>query len=307
MGIREQAWNGQPAVLMENRELRVAVIPGIGGRIVSLVGRLRGREFLWRNPRLSLAPCAPGSGYDPNFYGGIDEMIPCDIPEVIDGISCPDHGELWTLPLECGIRGEAVSLSGRLPGYGLDYRRTMRLDGSRLVCDYRIGNPCGTPRNFLWKLHAALAVSAGDRVVCPASRARAADPAWSRWKKGGAFAWPDAAGLDMSVVPPADGSTEFLFLEKLSGGSIALDARDGARLECRFDRAIFPCCCYFASHGAMEGACTAVLEPCTAMPLSVNDAAAGGFCSRLGPGEAIETTVTWGVAFGGREPGVPGK
>jgi hypothetical protein len=39
-----------------------------------------------------------GADYDSNFYGGIDELIPNDIPENIDGIDDPDHGELWTTP-----------------------------------------------------------------------------------------------------------------------------------------------------------------------------------------------------------------
>lgn len=97
----------------------------------------------------------------------------------------------------------------------------------------------------------------------------------------------------MSRVPAPDGSTEFLFLYDLAEGRMALEAKDGARIECRFDPAVFPCCWYFASHGAMDGTFTGVLEPCTTMPLSVNEAAMNGFCSRLQPGEAIETTVVW--------------
>ncbi len=284
--------------VLENDALRVAVAPSIGGRVVSLVHRPGGREFLWRNPRLSLKCCAPGSGYDPNFYGGMDELLPCDVPETINGIACPDHGELWTLPLAAERVGGSLNLHGRLPRFGLDYQRRMRLEGNRLVCDYRIANPAATERQFMWKLHAALAVQPGDRIRCPARTARAADPAWSRRKSPVPFAWPDADGLDLSLVPVPDGSTEFLFLYDLAEGRMALEAKDGASLECRFDRDVFPCCWYFASHGAMDGAFTGVLEPCTTMPLRVNEAAGNGFCSRLGPGEKLETTVVWVINGG---------
>jgi hypothetical protein len=280
---------------LENEALRVEVAPAIGGRVVSLVHRASGREFLWRNPRLKLAPSAPGSAYDPNFYGGIDEVIPCDIPETIDGIACPDHGELWTLPLIAEPDGDGLTLHGRLPLFGLEYRRRMRVEGNRLICDYRIVNSAGAERRFMWKLHAALAAGPGDRIVCPAAAARVADPEWSRRKSVAPFAWPNADGLDLSVVPAPDGSTEFLFLYELAEGKMALEARDGARIECRFDRAVFPCCVYFASHGALEGAYTAVIEPCTAMPLSVNEAAGTGFCSCLRPGEALATRVVWAI------------
>lgn len=275
--------------------MRAVIIPGIGGRVVSLVHCPQNREVLWQNPRLSLAPCPPGSEYDPNFYGGIDELIPCDIPETIDGIFCPDHGELWTLPLEHEIHGDSLTLAGRLPHFGLDYRRSIRLDGNCMVCDYHIANSTVSERHFMWKLHAALAVSPGDRIDCPAATARVADPQWSRRQSAAPFAWPNAGGLDQSRVPAPDGSTEFLFLYDLAEGYMALQAADGTRIECRFDLAVFPCCWYFASHGAMGGIYTAVLEPCTTMPLSVNDAWKDGFCSRLQPREPVETTVVWEV------------
>ncbi len=285
--------------VLENDQLRVAVAPAIGGRVVSIVYRPTDREFLWRNPRLTLKSCTPGSEYDPNFYGGMDELLPCDSPETINGIACPDHGELWTLPLTDETTEDVLTLRGRLPRFGLDYQRSMRLEDNRLICDYRIANPANTERHFMWKLHAALVVQPGDRILCPAVKAQVADPAWSRRKSTAPFAWPDADGLDMSIVPIPDGGTEFLYLYDLADGRIALKAKDGARIECSFDRAVFPCCWYFASHGGLNGAFTSVLEPCTTMPISVNQAADSGFCSRLRPTEVLTTTVVWTVGCEG--------
>jgi hypothetical protein len=37
---------------------------------------------------------------------------------------------------------------------------------------------------------------------------------------------------------------------------------------------------------------TVILEPCTTMPISVNEAIRGGRCSRLLPGEVLETDVS---------------
>jgi len=37
---------------------------------------------------------------------------------------------------------------------------------------------------------------------------------------------------------------------------------------------------------------TVILEPCTTRPISVNEAAAHGWCSRLAPGAALTTQVT---------------
>jgi hypothetical protein len=225
----------------------------------------------------------------------MDELIPCDIPERIQGIDCPDHGELWTMVLDVEMDGSQLNMSGRLPRFGLEYGRSMRLDRSRLICDYRITNPVKTERIFLWKLHAALAVQPGDRIICPAGTAQAVDIEWSRRKSAEPFAWPDGGEFDMSVVPAPDGSTEFLYLYDLASGRIGLEGQDGAQIECQFDQTVFPCCWYFASHGGMDGAYTSVLEPCTNMPISVNQAAREGFCSRLAPGDALTTTVIWAI------------
>ena len=65
-----------PIVRMENDFLRVDVAPSVGGRIVNLVEKASSHQFLWHNAKQSLEKLAPGSAYDPNFYGGIDELLP---------------------------------------------------------------------------------------------------------------------------------------------------------------------------------------------------------------------------------------
>jgi hypothetical protein len=293
--MQTECWDDTRVVWLKNAQICVAVAPELGGRVVSLRHRGREREFLWRHPALRLAPCPPGSAYDPHFYGGIDEVMPCDIPEVLADIACPDHGELWTTTLTAQGSDQELSLRGTLPQYGLSYQRGLRLEEHQLICDYRIGNPTAENRPFIWKLHAALAVQPGDRMLCSADEAYVPDPAWSRRSSRLPFAWPTADGVDFSVVPAPDGSTEFLVLQGLREGMMGLAAQDGARIECRFDRKVFPCCWYFASHGALGGAYTAVLEPCTSPWLHVREAAAhgGGVC--LGPEETLTTTVVWSV------------
>lgn len=285
--------DGICVVSMDNADLHVEVAPEIGGRVISLFHRRCGREFLWRNPKLALRRNPPGAEYDPNFYGGMDELIPNDIPERIDGISYPDHGEFWTLPLTAKMQDGTLTLLGGLPRAGLKYERRMRLDGEQLICDYRISNGSGETRNFMWKLHAALAVQAGDRVRCEAETAQVVDPAWSRSQSPTPFPWPFAAGMDMSKVPVQDGSGDFLYLYGLREGRIALETVDQAKIECAFDPKVFPCCWYFASYGKMDGAFVGILEPCTNMPISVNDAAHNGICASLSAGETLETTVIW--------------
>ena len=166
-----------PVVRLENRFLRVDVAPSIGGRIVHVQDKETGYQFLWHNERLRLERSAPGTAYDPHFYGGIDEVLPSDVPEFFNGVMNADHGELWTLPLESRVEGESLVLAGVLPLCGLAYERRLSLKAAEIlrfaqndkdgtisaeepviVLDYRLENRARERRVFLWKMHAALHV-----------------------------------------------------------------------------------------------------------------------------------------------------
>ena len=84
--------------ILENDYLKITVDPSHGGRIIGFLNKLRGAEQIWYDP--SRLPVDPALDYDGNFAGGMDELLPNDPPE--DGF--PDHGELWTLPLNWRTR-----------------------------------------------------------------------------------------------------------------------------------------------------------------------------------------------------------
>jgi hypothetical protein len=282
-------------VRLENRFLQVDVAPGVGGRIVNLVEKRSGHQFLWHNEKLRLERLPPGSEFDPNFYGGIDDIIPNDLPETVDGISYPDHGELWTTSLAHRVDGNAVHLEGMLPLSQLHYtkRVSLRPDSPRIDLDYRVENRSGAVRHFMWKLHTALIVLPGDNIICPARSARVADLQWSRWHTLEPFAWPLVEDNWADQVPPADGTCDFFYLYDLEAGQLSWEsAARGLRFRLEFDTTIFPFAWLFASYGGLLGYYTVVLEPCSAMPMSVNEAAVPGQCSRLEPGQGIETRVT---------------
>lgn len=294
-GLQRLLVDQTDVIRLENRALRVDVAPGIGGRIVHVQDKATGYQFLWRNGRLRLERSSPGSAYDPRFYGGIDELLPSDEPELFNGTMNPDHGELWTLPLASHVEGESLVLEEVLPLCGLAYEKRVWLEAGNpvILLDYRLENRTGERRVFRWQMHAALHVQPGDQIVCPARFASVADPQWSRWGDIAPFAWPMVEGERADLIPPANGTTDYLFLHDLQDGMMGWRSPSrGLEFSYRFDRGVFPYACYFASYGGLDGHYTAILEPSTAMPVSVNEAARLGQCSSLAPGEQIVTRVT---------------
>lgn len=292
-------YQGFSLVRMQNAEVRVEVVPALGGKIWSLEHRPSAREFLWRNPRQRLRPLMLGASYDDHFVGGFDELLPNDIPERVNGESLVDHGELWTTPLQANMVDDALVLSGRLPITPLEYRKTLRLSGNTLVVQYTLTNIGRRPLDLLWKLHPALRISPGAEILVPARRARVADPQWSRVKDREEFDWGAAPALRR--VPPMGDQTEFLYLLDLAKGECALrHSVENWQFRLRFPRELFTSVWIFASFGGWRDLETLILEPCTTPQLSLAESAKAGQCLHLEPGETARPVIE--VEIGEADP-----
>lgn len=70
-------------------------------------------------------------------------------------------------------------------------------------------NESNGQRNFLWKLHAALKIQPGDRLVTGAKYGKVVDADYSRFKELEEFAWPFIENKDASVVPVKSDKMDF--------------------------------------------------------------------------------------------------
>jgi len=263
----------------------IAIAPKVGGRIVQFTDRNSGYDFLWRNSAVPLRKEIPGADYDPNFFGGIDELLPNDIPEVIGNANFPDHGELWTAEFSYQQISESIlEMNTHLPIVGFHVTRRIALNDESCRVETKITNLGSETRPFLWKLHVALAIRPGDEIGCDATRFSIADTKWSRRNSDGIWSG--------EIVPEFDNSAEFLYLSGLKEGLMTW-RRGKKTFEVSFDPKVFKYAWYFASYGGFDGHEVAILEPATAMPISVNEAARLGQCSVLAPGASLETAYTY--------------
>lgn len=294
MIISQEVIGGLDHLTGENAYLKFTLVPAAGGKFTSIYNKVLEREFLFQTPGLALSLHPSGSDYDLHFTGGIDELIPNDIPETVDSVSYPDHGELWTTPLDVEIGQQELSVSGKLSLSGLYYKKTISLapDAPEVFLDYTIRNDSGAERNFLWKLHAALAIEEGDRLITRARKARVADPDYSRFTGVKEFSWPVIETTDASRVPPYGKSMDFFYLYESAGSEMSMLSKNNTQeFRYQYDSRVFPYQWYFASYGGFKEHYTAILEPSTGMPIQVNEARALGQCIKLAPGELLKTRV----------------
>lgn len=299
------SYRGLRALVLENRRLRVVILPELGGKVWSIVDKASDLELLWTNPRVPPRRVPFGAGYDDSFFGGWDELYPNDEPEVLAGESMPDHGEVWSLPWEWSTGTDSdsawVELSVQTPISTTRATKVLTLaaDSAELVVGYRLENTGSVTQPYLWKSHVAVRLHEGSRFDMGAEtvllhefgspRARPDVPT---------FRWPElrAAGrsYDLRELPAAgSGHSEFLLATSMTDGFCSVThPGQGVALRLDFDLVALPSCWTFASYGGWRGLHVLVLEPCTGYPLSVAEGVAAGTHQELAPGEVREWALT---------------
>lgn len=160
-------WIGEmDPIKIENEQLRVTVSPSYGARVVSLLDKAVGREWM------AQGGYSPNTGEDAQYRAeecvGWDECFPTVSPWDASGTSwgrrLRDHGDVWGREWTV-VRSSEIELTLRYDDPQFRFERRLRVDGPHLRADYRLDNLGGTPLPYLWALHALLAVSDRDRIV----------------------------------------------------------------------------------------------------------------------------------------------
>jgi hypothetical protein len=158
MKISEGSHLNEKAWIVENELIRVKVLPRIGAKIASLEYLPQAFETLSQPSNGRYSTPVFGASFAEFDTSGADEMFPTIDPCVLpDGVSLPDHGELWPLPWDVSPAGE--SLTCAVEGRVLFYRfvRNLSLDGANVILDYRIANLDERDLYGLWAFHGLIA------------------------------------------------------------------------------------------------------------------------------------------------------
>lgn len=307
----EWSYHGLSTVVLENRFLRVVILPQAGAKIWQITYKPHDADLLWNNPRIAPALLPSNSRYDDVWSGGWDELFPNDEVATIEGESYPDHGELWTGNWEAEPFSSAAEAGVRLryvtPISSIEVEKTIRLrpDQARIEFHHRFTNRGRSAFPFLWKLHPAMAVSPQHRIDFPPMQV-VLEPAFPGTLAGAAQigAWPvikTAAGdVDLRRVTPEDARQLYFFYGTEVKGNWCALTNSATALSCglQFDSAIFRCCWLFATYGGWRNYNVAVLEPCTGYPLNFEAMKAAGRHRSLAPGESLQSDVRFLVQEG---------
>ncbi|MGW3094704.1 DUF5107 domain-containing protein [Streptomyces sp. NPDC001102] len=159
---RSREPHGIDALVIENDRLRATVLPGLGGRVASLLHKPTGRELLYRNPVFQPAAFALNGAW---FSGGIEwnigatghTTLACS-PLHAARVAAPDGGEMLRLWEWERLRDLPFQVDLWLPD-GSDF----------LYVGVRVRNPHQRPVPTYWWSN--IAVPETRRVLVPAEEA----------------------------------------------------------------------------------------------------------------------------------------
>lgn len=298
-------------VVIENRFLRLVVLPQAGARIWQITYKPLNADLLWNHPTLLPSIQPAGASYDDNWSGGWDDLFPNDEAATFAGLHLPDHGELWNGEWQSEPEQDentaTLSLSYQAPITNFLAERTLRLgrDSSVVEVHYRLTNHGSQPLPFLWKLHPAFAVSSRHRIDFPPMRVvREMDFQGTLDSAPAQFDWPYAATasgmLDLRKVPDeSSGALHFFYGTDYAEGWCGVTNRaNQLAAALRFDPQVFSSCWLFATHGGWNGLNVAVLEPATGYPFRLQSMVDAGRARVLAPGQSLATTVLFSVQQG---------
>lgn len=247
------------AYLLEDRALSAVIVPELGGKIVRLVDRATGRDWLWENPALPHGSKGPASDEAADAYvvghdtGGFDECFPAIAPGAWAGTRIPDHGVLWSRPWEAAIDGPALRLEVDAAPFPVRFSRTAMLRDGALRLDYALENLADTVFPFIWSAHPLLGTGPGMKVELPVGHPCSVYGE-SDLEAGLSVAWPNVGGRDLSLVAFEARWHAKIVARAPSDGRVAVaDPASGRRLVFSFDPAEVPHLGLWLNHQSWAG------------------------------------------------------
>jgi hypothetical protein len=285
MRTRRQARSvqGFKAYQLTNEQVRVTVVPELGGRLISLQDLRTGREWLWHPADgLKLFRNERGDNFENGSLVGMDDCLPTIAPCSWRKRDLPDHGEIWTAASKVDLHAWGEGLIRTTVSLNIspfDFERTIELCDNQIRLSYHLKNRAASEEHYLWAMHPLIELQSGDQLDLPAStRALLKGAAW----------------LDSLTSSQANRECHKVFASKVRDGWAGVsNAKTGDRLRFDWDPAQNDTLGLWLTRGGWHGHHHFALEPCNGEPDALAAAAKAKRCGVLAP----EGSVTWQVCI----------
>ena len=301
--------------MLQSERVSLTVVPAAGGKIIELVDRRSGRNWLWRNPDIALGKASRDADFARDLdSGGWDEVLlsvrPGRIRQFADHIGViPDHGDLlsreWTVDKLEVTRGKDLVCEMSATGKAANYRfeRRLRIPQNLAVVefDYRMLNDGEHAVPCYWCAHPLLAVERGAIIDIGDSVPMRVEDSASRElvRPGQEQVWPnlrlrDEQSIDLSRSFEHNGSgariPHKVFVGTPEDGAVMVKLANSEQITIRSDAEQLPWTGLWINNGAWSGCDSEPyinlgIEPATTPYDCINEAIENDAVTWLQPGE----------------------
>lgn len=274
-------YKGLRAFRLENERISLVFLPDYACKIISLVKKDTGREFLFQCAAPQLTPPPYAAAFSAYDSSGFDEVFPsidaCPYPDgPFKNTPVPDHGEVWTLPWHHTPHpdGNGFTAWTRSPALPYKFTRDLTLNGGEIRLHYTVQNASEAPFEFIWTPHCLLNCSPATVLMLPEDlneimTVEHSSQTLGPW--GTRHRYPltaDTNGRPVNLAatqPPSAKSCEkFYFTRPNRAGWCAVKHTDnGDTLTYRYDAEKIPYLAVWKTQGGYRGDYNIALEPCT--------------------------------------------
>jgi galactose mutarotase-like enzyme len=272
---------------LRNNCIEIAIVPQLGGKILTLKNRRSGREWMWRPEGGMLFANRPGDSFEISTMSGADDCLPTVAACEFSGRRIPDHGEVWSRPCEVERSQPNVLHTWLdLSSMPARFERVILLHDHTVRIDYRLRNLSDDPHAFLWAFHPLMKIEPGDELLVPVNDVSVEVTTLPKGRRGDRWTWPiPMAGVNFQQLDlgPSPGYAKMFATSLASGRAAVFNPITGDRLTYCFDAAELPALGIWITRGGWSAHHHFALEP-THVPFdSLADAADAKACPILKP------------------------
>lgn len=262
-----------PAVFIENEHLSAVILPKRGGKTASLQYKKTGMELLYQNRNDHFKEAEFGSDFSRFEACGFDDAFPGINAEEFtykgQTFQYPDHGEIWSASMERldDSASDEVILFYQSSHFHYSYTKRFRLDGSSLVCSYRIINDGESDLPAFWTMHCLVNITPQMRFVFPEQVKTVRNVLKGEWLSvpDGFYsfptAWDQGKKRCLDALPQA-GIAKYYVEGRCPEGEVGYDYPEtGTKLRLHYDRKKLPYLGLWITNGGYRGEKNAALEP----------------------------------------------
>ena len=168
MKIYHTTYKDIPAIVTETSALRATFLPDQGGKLISLVRRVSGREYMQQRPGDTYRLLGLETDYACASCDAYDDMFPTIDPWEDGEVRYLDHGEVCRLPHTFEEVENALHTRVKTTAFPAVFERIISENNrGGLRINFTVKNTSDRDLDYIWATHFMAVAEEGGRLVSP--------------------------------------------------------------------------------------------------------------------------------------------